>query len=199
MFPLEKIGASANIKVIGVTGSVSSGKSTLMGTLQAMGISTLSVDTILHNLYKTNVELINKIRDLLGDNILTNQMLDKKLIAEKVFNEREKLHCLEELTTPFVLDEIKRALQKMKTIAAVEVPLLFELGLEDLFDVTVFVNTKESICRNRTQLKDFDARATRNLPAEYKEQKAMFTITNNGSIADFKNCIYKMMKGIIVQ
>ena len=95
MFPLEKIGANANIKVIGITGHVSSGKSTLLGALGNMGVSTLSVDTIIHNLYNTNEELINKIIVLLGDDILTNNMLDKKLIAKKVFNDKGLLFKLE--------------------------------------------------------------------------------------------------------
>ncbi len=199
MFPLEKIGASANIQVIGVTGSVSSGKSTLMGILQAMGLSTLSVDTILNNLYKTNVELINKIRDLLGDNILTNQMLDKKLIAEKVFTDSKHLHDLEALTTPYVIKEIKKMLPLMKSPVAIEVPLLFELSLEDLFDITILVKTNESICRGRSPFEDFDARNKRGLHMEVKEKKAMFTITNNGCRADFIKSIHKTMEGIIAQ
>jgi dephospho-CoA kinase len=114
MFRLEKIGAHANIKVIGVTGSVSSGKSTLMGTLQKLGLHTLSVDEILDNLYKTNVELQQSLCDLLGDDILTNHMLDKKLIAQKIFHDPPSLKKCEK--SPFLtsLIELKPSLKGSK-------------------------------------------------------------------------------------
>ncbi len=197
MFPLEKIGASANIKVIGVTGSVSSGKSTLLKALEKMGVSTLSVDIIIHNLYQTNQELIDKIHGLLGDDILTNTKLDKKKIATKVFNNKELLFKLEKLTTPYVVDEIKKSTRAEKKILAVEVPLLFELSLEDLFDTTVFVKTDTELCSLRSAFPDFQKRMNRFLPAEEKEKKADYTITNNGTFADFQKSIESLMEGII--
>ena len=103
MFPLEKIGANANIKVIGITGHVNSGKSTLLEALENIGVSTLSVDKIIHNLYNTNEELINRLPILLGDDILTGDKINKALIAEKVFANKELLYKLEALTTPYVI------------------------------------------------------------------------------------------------
>jgi dephospho-CoA kinase len=197
MFPLEKIGVSANIKVIGVTGNVASGKSTLLKALEKMGVSTLSVDTIIHNLYQTNEELINKIHGLLGDDILTNTKLDKKKIATKVFNSKEHLCKLEELTTPYVVDEIKKAAKIEKSRLVVEVPLLFELSLEDLFDITIFVKADPKLCSLRSTLPDFKKRLSRFLPQEEKEKKADYTITNNGTFADFQKSIESLMKGII--
>jgi dephospho-CoA kinase len=197
MFRLEKIGAHANIKVIGVTGSVSSGKSTLMGTLQKLGLHTLSVDEILDNLYKTNVELQQSLCDLLGDDILTNHMLDKKLIAQKIFHDPPSLKKCEKITLPYVLDRIKTLLKGVQGVVAIEVPLLFELSLEGLFDVTIFVKTEKSISKKRSPFKDFDLREKNTLSNEEKEQKAMFTITNNGTKTDFNNRIYKMMEGIL--
>jgi len=197
MFPLEKIGVSANIKVIGVTGSIASGKSTLLRALEKMGVSTLSVDTIIHNLYQTNEELINKIHGLLGDGILTNTKLDKKKIATKVFNNKKHLYKLEELTTPYVLDEIKKAARLEKKYLVVEVPLLFELSLEDLFDTTILVKADPKLCSLRSTFPDFQKRMSRFLPAEEKEKRADYTITNNGTFADFQKRIESLMEGII--
>ncbi len=197
MFRLEKIGVSANIKVIGVTGSVSSGKSTLLRALEKMGVSTLSVDTIIHNLYNTNEELINKIHGLLGDDILTNTKLDKKKIATKVFDDKTLLLKLEKLTTPYVLDEIKRSAKHEKSPLVVEMPLLFELSLQDLFDTTILVKADPNLCFLRSDLPDFQKRNTRFLPVEEKERKADYTITNNGTFADFQKSIESLMEGII--
>jgi dephospho-CoA kinase len=197
MFPLEKIGVNANIKVIGVTGAVNSGKSTLLSTLETMGVSTLSVDTIIHNLYTSNKELINKITSLLGEDALTNHMLNKELIAKKVFNNKELLYKLEKLTTPFVIDSIKQAAKTAKKALAVEVPLLFELSLENLFDLTLFVKTDPKICKQRSSLTFFEERNSRLLPNALKEKMATITITNNGNLADFKTSIIQTMEGII--
>lgn len=197
MFPLEKIGASANIQVIGVTGNVSSGKSTLIDALQKKGVSTLSVDTIIHNLYKTNTELINTIIRLLGDDILTKHMLDRKLIAQKIFDNQDQLYLLEKVTTPYVLDEIKNAAKKINTTLVVEVPLLFELSLEDYFDKTVLVKTDLEICKKRSRLKDIEKRNKRLLSNEEKEKRADITISNNGTLADFNNNIHSCIEGII--
>ena len=197
MFPLEKIGAHANIQVIGVTGCVSSGKTTLLSALQKMGVSTLSVDTIIHNLYKTNQELINRIIRLLGDSVLINQMLDRKKIATKIFDNKPLLYKLESLTTPYVVDAIKNHASKCKSPLAVEVPLLFELSLEELFDTTVLVKTNLEVCKERSSLEDISKRNDRLLTNEEKERKADITITNNSTIADFNHNIQCSMEGII--
>jgi dephospho-CoA kinase len=197
MFLLEKIGASANIQVIGVTGCVSSGKSTLLNALQKMGVSTLSVDTIIHNLYKTNKELINRIIRLLGDDILTNHMLDRKLIAKKVFDSKDLLYSLEQLTTPYVVDEIRNAAKGLSTTLAVEVPLLFELSLDGYFDKTILVKTDNKICEERSSIEDIRKRNSRLLSNNEKEKRADITITNNGSLEDLNNNIHSLIEGII--
>jgi dephospho-CoA kinase len=196
MFPLEKIGANANIMLIGITGAVNSGKSTLLEALQAMGVSTLSVDTIIHNLYASNKELINKVTSLLGDDALKNSMLDKQAIAKKVFTDKQLLYKLENLTTPFVIDTIKNNMKNSNKILAVEIPLLFELGLENLFDLTIFVKTDPEICKIRSSLSFFQERQSRHFSNEEKEKKADITITNNGTLADFKTSIIHLMEGI---
>jgi dephospho-CoA kinase len=196
MFPLEKIGANANIKVIGITGSISSGKSTLLSFLNKMGFTTYSVDKILDNLYKTNVELKEKIVAVLGNDVLANQILDKKRIAEKVFNHRDLLHKVEELTTPFVLDEIKKAILTAKGSVAVEVPLLFELNMQGLFDITILVKGDKKLRKERSSFSDFERRDDRFMKCEDKERLATITISNNGSKADFTHSIQSSMEGI---
>ncbi|MCH9617204.1 MAG: Dephospho-CoA kinase [Chlamydiia bacterium] len=197
MFPLEKIGANANIQVIGVTGCVSSGKSTLLCALQKMGVSTLSVDTIIHNLYKTNKELIDRIIRLLGDDVLTNHMLDRKLIADKIFDNKAMLYQMEKLTTPYVVNEIRKVANELSEPLVVEVPLLFELSLDGYFDKTILVKTDQRICEQRSSVKDIRKRNSRHLSNNEKEKRADFTITNNGTLADFNNNIHSLIEGII--
>lgn len=198
MFPLEKIGANANITIIGVTGCVSSGKSTLLAALNEMNVPTLSVDTIIHNLYTTSAELIHKIIALLGEEILLNHKLNRTKIAKKVFTDKKALYKLEALTTPYVLEEIRKEASNITApYLAIEVPLLFELSLENLFDKTIFVDTKEALCKKRSSLKDITLRNERFFPSSLKREKASITLTNNGSLAEFKQKIHHCMEGII--
>lgn len=197
MFPLEKIGANANIQVIGVTGNVGSGKSTLLAALPSMGVSTLSTDTIIHNLYDNNKELINKILTLLGNEILTNKILDRKKIAAKIFNNKELLLALETITLPYVLEEIYAFAKNAKQTLAIELPLLFERNLEPLFDTTIFVSANKERCKERSSLKDIDLRNSRFLADEEKRQRASLTIENNGSKEEFHKSIMHAMEGII--
>ena len=66
-----------------------------------------------------------------------------------------------------------------------------------MFDITIFVKTKPSICEQRSSLKDFALRNKRLFSPEKKEEKADITITNNGTIAEFNNSIQRSMEGII--
>ncbi|MCH9621821.1 MAG: Dephospho-CoA kinase [Chlamydiia bacterium] len=197
MFPLEKIGANANIKVIGITGSISSGKSTLLEFLKKKGFATISVDNILDHLYKNNEELKAKVVDILGEDILSNQLLNKKRIAEKVFEHKKLLFKLEEITTPYVVDAIKAIAIESRNDLAVEFPLIFELNLEKLFDVTVLIKADKNLCKERSSFADFDRRHKRFMKNEEKESLADITIPNNGSIANFTKSIESSMEGII--
>ncbi|MCH9811486.1 dephospho-CoA kinase [bacterium] len=194
---MEKIGANAKIQVIGVTGYVGSGKSTLLTALSSMGVTTLSTDNIIHSLYEHNKELINKILTLLGTNILTDQTLDRKKIAAKIFSQKELLFSLEKMTLPYVLEEIYSFAKKADRPIAIEFPLLFEYDLEPLFDTTIFVSASKETCNKRSSLKDIDLRNARFLKSEEKKQRASLTIENNGSLEEFHQTITHAMEGII--
>ena len=74
-------------------------------------------------------------------------------------------------------------------------PLLFELGLEGLFDTVILIKADPALCKKRSSLKDFDKRSDRFTSDEGK--KADITITNNGTLAEFETSISHSMEGII--
>ena len=210
MFLLEKIGANVKIRIIGVTGNVSSGKSLLISTLLSLGVKSLSVDTIISNLYKSTeetsdivkilsnspLELREKIITLLGEDILTNGCLDKSKIADRVFSNKKSLISLEKITLPYVLKEISSFIKNTKGIIAIEVPLLYELSLEEFFDYIIFVKASKETCKKRSPHTHFNSRWDRFSSNKEKEDKANITITNSENIANFKNQITHLMKGI---
>lgn len=197
MFLLEKIGENVKIRIIGVTGNVSSGKSTLLNTLSDIGFATLSVDAVISNLYNNNQELIEKIINLLGECILTKKSLDKAKIAKKVFLNKTLLQSLERITTPYVMEKITKFIEQEKGKCAIEIPLLFELSLQNFFDYIILVKAPRAICKNRSNVSFFSSRWDRFDSYTEKEKKANITINNSDTIANFKNTIANTVQGII--
>ncbi len=118
--------------VLGLTGSMLSGKSTALGYFKACGADTLSCDEIARELY-TRPAVLAKIKAALGT-------ADKAQIATFVFKNDAKRRALEQILHPLILKEIRARIQACKQhLTVVEVPLLFEAGWEQLTDLNIAV------------------------------------------------------------
>lgn len=185
------------MKKIAVTGALGTGKSAVCQLLKKKGAIVLNADEIIHELYSSpNSDLGKKIISLLGQDVVVAGSFSKKLIAEKVFNNSDKLLQLEQLLHP----EVQRAIdakfnESIKTkdspLFVVEVPLLFEVGWEPFFDTTLTVVADVNICQKRFEdrggkLSDFKLRTERQLPMDEKAKRADIVVTNNGSLQDLE-------------
>ena len=189
---------------IAVTGGLSSGKSTFCRMLQEASqeldggrnrpVVVVSADQIVHQLISQDTSLLQRIVALLGDTVLADGKIDRKKVADQVFQSKEKLTALENLLHPLVQAKIRRLYQEMlkKSPAALfvaEVPLLFETEDPALFyDATVCVSSKENDQINRSQFPndDFYRRNARQLPLKEKEKMADFVIDNSGTLEHLK-------------
>jgi len=181
------------LKKIAVTGGLSSGKSTVCGIFKDLGAYTVSSDEIVHNLFLNDRPLQRKIIDLLGSDIVVNNLLDRKKISNKVFSEPLKLQALERLIHPAVFNEIQtRYLQvcdnKEYAFFVAEVPLLFETDSQHLFDYVITVLSSEKKCKERFKImtgqseSQFQERMIRQINPKQKAEKADFMLINNGSL-----------------
>ncbi len=181
------------MKKIAVTGGLSSGKSTVCGIFKDLGAYTVSSDEIVHNLFLNDRPLQRKIIDLLGSDIVVNNLLDRKKISNKVFSEPLKLQALERLIHPAVFNEIQtRYLQvcdnKEYAFFVAEVPLLFETDSQHLFDYVITVLSSEKKCKERFKImtgqseSQFQERMIRQINPKQKAEKADFMLINNGSL-----------------
>ncbi len=118
--------------VVGLTGSMLSGKSTALAYFKACGAGTISCDEIVRTLY-TCPTVQAKIKTLLGT-------ADKAQLAALVFKNEAKREALEKLLHPLILKEVKVQLKALtRPLVVVETPLLFEAGWDKYMDLTIAV------------------------------------------------------------
>lgn len=180
---------------VAVTGSVSSGKSTVCKQLEHLGAFVVSADEIVHQLLSIGTPVGQKIHHLFGDGVMHNGELDRDLIAKRVFHDEKLLKDLEQLTHPEVLNKILHAFNGAERsgkfpLLVAEIPLLFEAGMEMAFDAVIFVTANAKIRHKRYRDScpndDFEARERRFLAPETKEKMSHFVINNDGSLEELQ-------------
>jgi len=183
------------VPFVGLTGGMGAGKSTALKALQELGAQVLSTDAVVHELYGDE-----RVRDAVverwGEEVAPGGVVDRAAVAAKAFagGEQER-RWLEGLLWPLVGARIAgwlehvRALQPAPKAAVVEVPLLFEAGMEGGFDATIAVVAQEEARRRRADGRGHalaDERAARQLTQEEKAERATFVVPNDGSVEDLR-------------
>ena len=100
------------MKVVGLTGGIGSGKSTVLKMFQELGAETFVADIEAKKLMNTNKELIKDIKQLLGEQAYINNELNRSFISKVVFNNKEKLMALNKLVHPKVAEHFKKFIKK---------------------------------------------------------------------------------------
>ena len=196
------------LKKIAITGGLSSGKSTVCQLFKAYGAYVLSSDDIVHQLLSPNSNLSKRVINLLGQDIaVSHGTIDRRKVAEKVFQETRLLDQLEELIHPEVKAEISRqyeCVRKLKEylLFVVEVPLLYEAGFESFFHNVVVVTADEDIAKKRYlehggEEEAFQKRMARQLSLCKKAQKGCFVIENNGTREELALQVLNLFKRLI--
>jgi dephospho-CoA kinase len=184
--------------LIGLTGGVSAGKSEVLRAFERLGAETISTDEVVHELLRTP-EVRARLVDRWGDEIVTGDEIDRARVAEIVFESPEELEWLESELHPLVgarVVEWAGGLPANATIAVVEVPLLFESGMDDLFDAVVSVVAPDELRRERERGRDLTAlegRTGRQLSQDEKAARATHVVTNDGSLADLEARIRELI------
>jgi len=169
---------------VALTGNIASGKSRLLRFFKREGTAAIDSDAIVKQLYKDK-GVQRKIRAAFGT-------LDRSRIAGQAFSSPAKRKALESILHPLVLQRIGQELARLdsqgKEIAVVEVPLLFEAGMQKLFDKIVIVTSprEQQLARLKKQglgEKQALARMGIQLSSKAKVKKADFVIDNSGGIS----------------
>ena len=140
-------GAASRAVAVGLTGGLGAGKTTALFMFRELGAVTLSADAIVHSLYlapEIRAALVERFsRAILDD----NGEVDRRRLRQAVKGDRPALQWLERLTHPRVGAAIERAIREAPSGAVVvcEVPLLFEAGLRDRFQLVVTVEASPGV------------------------------------------------------
>ncbi len=182
-------------RIIGVTGTIGSGKSTVGRILAELGVPVVDTDHIVHELMEKDRGLKNAIVERFGPSVLKANgvsTIDRARLGSIVFQDEKARRDLEALVHPLVILEYRRraALMPDTPVVAILVPLLFETGIESEFDEVWAVVADSQTLRRRLKERDrlsddeVESRLSAQLPQAEKASRADRTIDNSGSLAD---------------
>lgn len=192
--------------ILGLTGGIGSGKSTVSKIFLSMGIKVFDADLIAKDILETE-QVKEEIKEKLGKEFinLKSNSVDKELLKKEVFNNSKKLNALNEIVHPKVVDiYIKKYLEfkDKKEIVIFDVPLLFEVNLERYCDKVIVVDIDLNVQIERIKNRDnIDVALINKIIAaqmsrEERNMKADILIENNGSLEELKQKIEKIIKDI---
>jgi dephospho-CoA kinase len=141
--------------VIGLTGGIGCGKSTVAKLFAAKGVPILDADVIARELVEPNQPAFEAIKQHFGAAILRDGGLDRARLREIVFSNPEEKRWLENLLHPMVYSEISRRIATLSApYSIVVIPLLLETGRRHLVDRLLVVDCPEDMQRHRVKLRD---------------------------------------------
>lgn len=186
---------AGQVPFVGLTGGIGSGKSTALDALAQLGAATLSADAVVHELLGTE-QVRDAVVARLGSDVLgSDGALDRSAVAARVFGSSEDRAWLEGMLWPRVgarIAEWRAAVDgedPPPPAAIVEAPLLFEAGMEGIFDTTIVVIADESLRAERAEARGHTAvaeRSARQLPQQAKADLAGHVVRNDGTREELK-------------
>ena len=143
------------MKIVGLTGGIGSGKSTVLKQFEDLGIKTYSADKAAKKLINSDEDLIESIKGLFGDNIYNNNILDTIKLSKIVFHDSHKLESLNSIVHPAVAKDFKSFIKTNNGNYIVkEVAIIFETNTEDNYDKIILVRAPIEDRIKRVVLRD---------------------------------------------
>lgn len=189
---------------IGLTGGMGAGKSTALAMLEELGAAPLSTDEVVRELLESN-EIRDELVARFGAEVAPNGKVDRSAVATLVFAHPDERKWLEGVLWPRVGERVERwrreaALREPRPRAlVVEVPLLFEAGMEAAFDHTIAVVTNEEQIAERTADREHvgvESRASRQLSQKEKAQRAEYVVRNDGDLDELRVTLSGLLENI---
>ncbi|MCH4519019.1 dephospho-CoA kinase [Staphylococcus haemolyticus] len=196
-------------KVIGLTGGIATGKSTVSELLTAFGFKVVDADIAARKAVAKGTKGLEQVRAAFGDSAITEEgEMDRKYVGEIVFNHPEKRLELNDIVHPIVreiMEEEKQSYLNQGYDVIMDIPLLFENELQNTVEEVWLVYTSESIQierlmeRNQLSLEDAKARVYSQISIDKKSRMADHVIDNLGNKLELKQNLEQLLtdKGFI--
>ncbi|GGD91512.1 dephospho-CoA kinase [Planktosalinus lacus] len=186
------------MKIIGLTGGIGSGKSTVANMFRKLGIAIYIADDEAKKIMHTP-EIKQKVISLLGEDAYLNNKLNRAYIASNVFKSKELLNSLNEIVHPAVAKDFKDWAKVQKSDYVIkEAAILFENEGYKNCDFTILVTAnkklrlKRILKRDNTTVEDVIERMQNQWPDSEKVKLADFVITNNEGLSNLKRQVYQI-------
>ena len=187
---------------VAITGNIASGKTAVQKILETNGFAVLDSDIAAHRLLDDNSAVIEAFKNF---DILDNGKISRDKLGKIVFNNENLLQKLNGIIHPQVRAKIEKFFEenKDKNIVFVSIPLLFECGMENMFDKIILVKTPDNIRLERLikrngYTKDYALkRIACQISQDEKVSKADFVIDNGGEIEDLTHQVSTLVQKLL--
>jgi dephospho-CoA kinase len=195
--------------VIGITGGLATGKSTVAALFRERGAVVFSADEAAREVVQPGSAVLQAIAETFGPQyLLPSGELDRSAMGALVFSDPEALRRLESITHPAIQQRLREQVDKAKrsnpeAVIAVEVPLLYEAGMEEWFDKVVVVKASEETqlarLMNRNALSEREARRriASQMPLAEKVGRADIVVHNDGDAAVTASQVGRIMAALL--
>lgn len=191
-------------KIIGITGGISSGKSTVTNFLRQRGFQVVDADVLVHQLQAPGGRLYNILVEHFGNQVvLKNGQLNRPLLASLIFSNPEEQEWSKETQGQVILEELaalKNQLVQTEDIFFMDIPLLFEQGYESWFDEVwlIYLDRETQIerlmNRDKLSLEAAESRLASQWPLDKKKKLATHIIDNSGSLDQLLSQIISLLE-----
>ena len=192
-------------KIIGITGGIASGKSTVTNFLRQKGFEVVDADALVHQLQKPGGRLFQILVEHFGEKVLLEDgKLNRPLLASLIFSNSEEREWSKETQGQIIREELgslRDKLAKTEDVFFMDIPLLFEQDYASWFDETwlVYVRRDTQLDRlmNRDQLskESAETRLASQWPLEEKKKFATYILDNNGSREQLLSQVVTLLEG----
>ncbi len=184
--------------IVGLTGGIASGKSTVSQILTKLGAIVIDADKIARQIVEQGRPALEKIRICFGDKVLFKDgSLNRKKLAQLVFNDASALNQLNEITHPYIIEEIKKEIywhshNSPVSVIIIDAALLIEMELTGLVDEVWLVAVPMELQRHRLHEreaispKEADKRIAAQMSLEEKMAYADYVIDNSGGLEELE-------------
>lgn len=192
--------------IIGLTGGIASGKSTVVEMIKEVGYKVIDADQLVHDMQAKGGRLYQALLDWLGEAILLSDgKLNRPKLGQLIFSSEEMWHQSAEIQGKIIRDELasqRDCLAKEEDVFFMDIPLLIENDYQDWFDqiwlvaVSPEVQRQRLMKRNHLSAEETDMRIASQMPLSEKLPYASLVIDNNGSIDDLKEKVKSAIKDL---
>ena len=189
---------------LGLSGGIGSGKSTVAKILSNLGAVVIDADVIAREVLEPNQVVYQRAIEVFGESILDSDLrIDRKRLAELVFQNSDELAKLEAIVHPAVIARVAQIRSSLpeSTVVVYDTPLLFEKNLQGQFDKVLIVVTdsehrKARLIERGLELTDIEARIANQATDAQRRTVADFVIENNGSPEQLQDQVTKVWQQI---